>query len=76
MRLLDPLLFAFDSTCPVNRETGKGQARAFEVCSAEQFAFLIWVGQSISLVNLAQWQSPFYSDFVLSSGVWQAFECN
>lgn len=76
MRLLHPPLFAFDRTCPVNRKNRKGQARAFEVCSAEQFASLTWVEQSISLVNPAEWQRPFYSDFVLSSGVWQAFECN
>lgn len=76
MRLLDPPLFAFDSTCPVNRKNRKGQARAFEACSAEQFAAFTWVGQSISLVNPAEWQSFLYSDFVLSRGVWQAFECN
>lgn len=76
MRLFHPHLFAFDSTCPVNRKNRRGQARAFEACSAEQFASLAWVGQSIRLVNPAEQQSPFYSDFVLSSGVWQAFECN
>lgn len=46
------------------------------MCSEEQFASLTWAGQSISLVNPAGWQSPFYSGFVLSGGVWQACECN
>jgi len=76
VRLLHPPLFAFDSACPVSGKNRKGQARAFEACPAKQFASVAWVGQSISLVNPAEWQSPPHSDFALPSGVWQAFECN
>lgn len=54
MQLLHPPLFAFDSTCAMNKKNRKGQARALEVCSAEQFASLTWAGQSIRLLNPAE----------------------